>query len=330
MPFFSKKYKLGLDIGSSLIKVCLPSRSGRPVVLRLDTPPGTVSKGVLQKPEELGDALLQWSHRKQLDHHFVVATLPASTLVLRHIQIPRLKPKETAEAVQWEARRVLPFALEEAQVDWVNQGVIIEDEGEMQNILLVAVRDAVVERYAEAVKLAGFKLISLDIAPMALGRWLLKEPEGTSLIIDFGAETTQMHFYDGTKLIFSRSLSVGGAEATRAVANASGLEFVEAETKKLRGEYREDWLESWNRELGREMQRSLEYFRSNFEQYSGDGFARVLLSGGASLTRGIHSLVSSTTGTEPGYAEFATKERSPRHDKIMYNIALGAGMWEGK
>jgi type IV pilus assembly protein PilM len=330
MPFFSNKYKLGLDIGSSLIKVCLPSSKGRPLIMRLETPPDVVNKGVLQSAEGISDFLGQWIKKNQLEHHYVVATLPASTLVLRHIQLPRMKAKDTAEAVEWEARRVLPFALEEAQVDWVTHNINVTEEGEMQDILLVAVRDAIVERYAQAIKDAGMKLLALDIAPMALGRWLLKGVQDTSLIIDMGAETTQVHFYNGNKLIFSRSLSIGGVEATRAIVTIKACDFQEAETSKLRGEYREEWLDAWFRELGRELQRSLDYFRTNFAEETNVNFSRVILTGGASLTRGVSSLIKDATGVEPGFAEFSSKERSPRHDKIMYNVALGAGMWEGR
>jgi Tfp pilus assembly PilM family ATPase len=63
--------------------------------------------------------------------------------------------KDTAEAVEWEARRVLPFALEEAQMDWVSHNVTVTEEGEMQDILLVAVRDSIVERYAQQSRMQG-------------------------------------------------------------------------------------------------------------------------------------------------------------------------------
>jgi type IV pilus assembly protein PilM len=330
MALFSRKYKLGLDIGSSLIKICIPHKGGRPIVLRIPTPEGAVSKGILQSEEPITGFLRQQIRNYKLEHHFVVATLPASSLVLRHIQLPRMKPRDLSEAIKWEARRVLPFALEEAQIDWVVQNVSISDGGEMQEILLVAVRDNIVERYAKVVSDAGMKLLALDIAPMALGRWLLKDSQDTSLIIDMGAETIQVHFFNGKKLVFSRSLSTGGVEATKAIASVRDIDFQEAETSKLRGDYREEWLEAWYRDLGRELQRSLDYFRTNFSANADVNFARVLLTGGASMTKGISSLIREATGVEPGFAEYASKERTPRHDKIMYNVALGAGLWEGK
>lgn len=330
MPIISRKYKLGLDIGSSMIKICVPKKGGRPLVLRVPTPEGTVSKGILQNEEGFSDYLGKWIKSNQLDNHQVVATLPASTLVLRHLQIPRMKAKDTAEAIEWEARRVLPFPLEEAQLDWLVQGATISDEKDMQDILLVAVRDSIVERYARVIRDAGLKMVALDAAPMALGRWLLKNSLGSSLIIDIGAESTQMHFFNDGKLIFSRSLTLGGLEATSAIAAVSGLSFAEAEVKKLRGEYREDWLDSWYRELGREIQRSLEYYASNFDYVFQGSFQRVLLSGGAAMTHGIGSLIKTITGIEPGFAEYASKELRPRPDRIMYNVALGAGMWEGR
>lgn len=331
MPIFLKKFKLGLDIGSAFIKICLPKRGGRPVVARSVTPAGSVNKGLLQQSEAVKDVLNQLINQQNLQNCPVVATLPASALVLRHIQIPLLKPRETAEAIEWEARRVLPFPVEEAQVDWLRQGTVLDETGEMQDILLVAVRDNIVRQYVEAIQDSGLRLVALDVAPLALGRWLLKNSQVSSLIIDLGAETTQLHFFDKSRLIFSRSVSIGGSAATQTIQNIEGTSFQEAETLKLRGNYKGEWLESWLSELGRELQRSLEYFRSNFELgEQGQGqFGQVLLTGGASSTRGVEELIRDITGVDPGYAEFSSKARSPRHDKIVYNVALGAGMWEG-
>jgi type IV pilus assembly protein PilM len=330
MAALSKQYKLGLDIGSSSIKLCVPHRGGKPLVLRLPTPQGAVNKGVLQNAEAVADFLRQQLRNKQLVNNQVVSTLPASTLVLRHIQLPRLKAKDLPEAIHWEAKRVLPFPLEEAQLDWLVQDTVISEEGEMQDILLVAVRDSLIDRYVQAINDAGLKLVALDVAPLALGRWLLKSAEGASLIIDIGAETTQIHFFNDTHLIFSRSVSVGGVEATRAIASVSGQSYAEAEAIKIKGEYPEGWLDSWIRELGREIERSLEYYRTNFEQGADGQYQRVYLSGGAALTRGVNSMIRQIAGVEVGFAEFSSKDRTPRQDKIMYNVALGAGMWEGK
>ncbi|MTI94921.1 MAG: type IV pilus assembly protein PilM [Firmicutes bacterium] len=330
MPFFSNKYKLGLDIGSTFIKVCLPRRGGKPLVARMLSPEGAVTKGVLQTPEVVCDALKMLVKQQKLQNNQVVATLPASTLVLRHIQVPIMKPKETADAVEWEARRVLPFAVEEAQMDWVQQGTKVTEEGEMQDILLVAVRDSTIERYTDAVRESGLRLVALDVAPMALGRWLLKDSNESTVIIDLGAETTQLHFFESTKLVFSRSLSIGGLQATKAIQAATERSFEEAEIMKLRGEYSEEWLESWHSELARELQRSLEYYRSNYQQEGDQNFDQVLLTGGASSTRGVEALIGDVVGVQARYAEFASKLRTPRSDKIMYNVALGAGLWEGK
>ena len=327
MPFFSKQNNMGLDLGSSLIKVCVSKRGGRKVVLSMPTPTGMVSKGVLQSNDNI-DAVRQWLRVNQLLNYPVIATLPASTLVLRHIQIPRMRPKEANEAVEWEARRVLPFSLEEAQVDWLNQGTVVSDEGEMQDILLVAVRDAVVERYANTIRETGLKLVALDIAPMALGRWLFTDITDFSLVVDVGAETTQVHFFRGSALIFSRSLTIGGNAATRAIASNTTGTMEDAEKKKRQGEYEEYWLNNWLSELGKELQRSLEYYRSNYAKEDSGEFQRVILSGGGSLSKGVESLIEDVTGLVPGYAEFASRDERPQQEKILYNVALGASMWE--
>ena len=60
---------------------------------------------------------------------------------------------------------MLPLPLEEAQLDWVVQDTVVSEEGEMQNILLVAVRDTIVERYVQAIVGAGLKVAARTFPP---------------------------------------------------------------------------------------------------------------------------------------------------------------------
>ena len=61
-----------------------------------------------------------------------------------------------------------------------------------------------------------------------------------------GAETIQVHFFNGKSLCSPQSIH-RRVEATKAIASVRDIDFQEAETSKLRGDYREEWLEAWAR-----------------------------------------------------------------------------------
>ena len=128
--------------------------------------------------------------------------------------------------------------------------------------------------------------------------------------------------------MFSRSFRLA-APRPRAIATAANVSFAEAEEMKLRGKYREDWLDSWYRELGWEVQRSLEYYRSNFSNNAEEPFERVILSGGAAMTRGVDTFIGEVTGVEPGFAEFYSKDSSPPAGQ-NHTMSPWAQEWGGR
>ena len=76
--------------------------------------------------------------------------------------------------------------------------------------------------------------MNLNASPMALYnalRYNYPELQETTLLIDIGAKTCNLIYLEGSRM-FTRSVAVGGASITTAIAKEYGVKFVEAESQK--------------------------------------------------------------------------------------------------
>ena len=130
----------------------------------------------------------------------------------------------------------VPFPIDE--VTWAYQRVSAGGEGEEVEVLLVAIKNDAIEELNDAVE--GGKLIGrgVDVAPVALSNaFKYNYPDvvassASSLLIDVGARTSDLIYIQGDR-IFTRSIQVGGAAVTSAIAKEFDLSFAEAEDMKL-------------------------------------------------------------------------------------------------
>jgi len=106
---------LGIDIGSSKIKVCEIKTQGRePVVTALgiaDTPEGAVDHTGIFNPDAVGEALKKAISDAGVSTAFAVVTLAGQASVLvRTLEVPKMNPAELKDHMQWEINRNIPFA----------------------------------------------------------------------------------------------------------------------------------------------------------------------------------------------------------------------------
>ena len=103
-------------------------------------------------------------------------------------------------------------------------------------VALVAIKADMLNQINTQVEEAGFRAETVDVAPMALLNAFrfnypdIKEP---CMLIDIGARTTNLVFSEPGR-IFARSLPIGGAAVTSAIAKEFQVPFDIAEEKKRR------------------------------------------------------------------------------------------------
>ncbi len=234
---------LGIDIGSSKIKVCEIKTQGRePVVTALgiaDTPEGAVDHTGIFNPDAVGDALKQAIASSGASSPMAVVTLAGQASVLvRTLEVPKMNPAELKDHMQWEINRNIPFAESTIVSDFKPLGGEDPNAANMDVVMAIAPQSAV-DTVIQATKRAGKNTEAIDVEPLSLARTVMQNyadgGERTLCLVEIGHKTTSINIYHGAKLLMPRQVPMGGELFTRAIADGMGMGMEEAETAKRDG-----------------------------------------------------------------------------------------------
>jgi len=163
----------------------------------------------------------------------LACALSGQSVFARFVKLPAVAPDQVDQIVGFEAQQNVPFPINEVVWDYQLLG---RGEGEDVEVVLVAIKADALDQLNDAVTDAGFHASLVDVAPMALYnafRYSYSDVSGCSLIIDIGAKTTNLLFIEPGR-IFSRSIPIGGATITNAIAKEFNCSFAVAEERKRR------------------------------------------------------------------------------------------------
>jgi len=158
--------------------------------------------------------------------------IPSQPVFIRSVALPPLDEEQVEQIVEFEAQQQVPFAINESS--WGFQLMGDEDDIEVE-VLLAAIKSDEIDEFDDAVRSAGFKPGGAEVAPIALFnayRFNYPDLNETALLIDVGARTTNLIYIENQKC-FIRTVSVGGADLTKAISKEFGEGFDEAEQKKV-------------------------------------------------------------------------------------------------
>jgi len=209
----------------------------------------------------------------------------------RFVKLPPLQEDNIEQLVTFEAQQHVPFPLNEVVWDYE----LIEG-GTDKEVVIVAIKGDALDEINAAVNDCGLGTAEVDVAPMALYnafRATYGHPDEAVLLIDIGAKTSNLLYIEG-KRFFTRSIAIGGAAITAAIAKEYNIPFLEAEHQKisnglvaLGGGHTEQMDEAVAAlaihirnalsRLPAEIARTTNYYRS---QHAGGTPRRVLLAGG--------------------------------------------------
>ncbi len=297
---------VGLDIGSKTIKIVELSKEGKSAQLVASGVVGYSGNSPDKMVEDrefaaLAEIVKKLHKEARISQKEVNIALPEQLVFTRVIKFPLLTDQEVNAAVKWEAEQYIPIPLSEAIV----QHQILERRENASPpevlVLLVAAPRLVVEKYLKVVELAGLTAISIETELTALVR-CLAPTNLTSLVIDFGATSTDIAIAKNGSLVFSRSITTAGEAFTRAVAQALGVEINTAEeykrtyglTTQLEGKVK-GAIDPVFRVVVDEVKKAIHFYQT---EEKGDVPAAIILSGGTSGMPEAMSLLSKHLGIE--------------------------------
>lgn len=285
---------VALNIGSQRISVALfeTSKQGD-LVLKDYTSETIVADPAFEASREvqIQVALKEIVERLKIAKLKVRYSISAQAVFMRFVRLPPIQDDNIEQLVTFEARQHVPFPLNEVVWDYE----LIEGSKEKEAVI-VAIKSDELEDINDTVNSSGLATAEVDVAPMALynaycsAYGISDEP---ILIVDIGARTSSLLYVEG-KRFFTRSVQIGGASISTAIAKEYRVPFGEAEHQKIHnglvalgGGHTDSLDESMAAlamvirnaltRLTSDITRTTNYYRS---QHNGSAPKKVLLAGG--------------------------------------------------
>ena len=247
MSFFHKDSYLGVDIGTTSIKIVEISAGKKA--------PRVVNYGILESSGYLARAnqALQTSGLKIFEEDAVtllralvkelgsstkdaIASLPPFDVFMTLVDFPAMEAKDIAKALVYQAKQYVPLPLSEVALDWMKIADYQDDKGfAHQKILLISVPQEQIKKYQRMFTSAGLRLRALEIESLSIARIFAGDPT-PSIVVDIGSRSTNTIFMEKGILAWSAQSDIAASSLTTALATSLGINPMRAEElKKERG-----------------------------------------------------------------------------------------------
>jgi len=295
----SAKTVWGIDVGQCALKALkLQYRDGKLRALGFDV---IEHAKILSQPDADEQALIRSALGKFLSRNSIkgstlVISVPGQASFTRFIKLPPVEMRKIPEIVRYEARQQIPFNLED--VVWDYQTISAPSAGPREvEVGIFAMKRDIVADYVSDFLAMKIEPDLVQMAPVALYNYLRydkKEGGGATILIDVGAENTNLVIADGDR-VWIRNVPLGGNNFTQALCKEFKLPFSKAENLKRHAAESKHAREVFQAmrpvfgDLLTEVQRSIGYYTS---LHRDSRVERVVALGNAFRLAGLTKFIS--------------------------------------
>lgn len=307
--------KIGVDAGTSLVKVIEVSKSGDGIALGnwsfmpFRVPANAPPEAFSQVQAKAIDAALQKSGCKCRD---VVVGVPGSNAFIRNIKLPPVPASKIDQIVRYEIQQTIPFPIEDIALDYQ---VLEPDETSEVEVIMVAMKGEMAEAFIKNVEQAKVKVGIVDSIPLALYNCYrfngYSSKEECTAIMEIGAASSNILIELNGELRYCRSVGIGGNDITEAISKELNIPFQQAERVKIQhgiifpdskeADFNEDIVRVsraitgvMERLLG-EIKLTVGYFRS---LTGATAISKAVLAGGSAMLKNIRPFLADRLGVQ--------------------------------
>lgn len=347
---------IGLDIGSSSVKVVQLSKKGGRVVL--DTygalalgPYANVEIGraTMLSGTKIAEVVKDLFREASITTRNASVAIPLASSLVTMIEMPDLPQKELADMIPIEARKYIPVPISEVMLDWwvipkadepssSYMGKEAGQQGKMVDVLLVVILNEALTKYQEVIKQAEVQSSFYEIEIFSTIRSALDgggmQP---TMVVDFGAATTKLYIIERGVVRASHTVNKGSQDLTFAIGNACSISVAEAENlKRTHGLAGECGGKSIRDIAGTVLQfifSEANMVLLNYEKKYGKNVSTAMLTGGGSTLKGILEVAKSVFETDVVLGDPFNKVQTPAFmDPVLrqvgpeFAVALGLAL----
>lgn len=300
---------IGLDIGSSSVKVCQLKESRRSYQLQcfgiIPLPPEAIVDGSIMNQTAVVDAVRELIASQKIKQKDVAVSVSGHSVILRKINLPVMTREELDESIQWEAEQYIPFDINDVNID-VSILNDHNDQGQM-DVLLVAAKKDMINDYINVVREAGLMAQVVDVDSFAVQNAFeinYNLPVGeTVALINVGASVVNINVVHSGISAFTRDIAQGGNQYTDEIQKQLNVSYDEAEALKIGGggndqdsvvpQEVERVMQQVSETIANDVQRSLDFYAATSADAS---ISRIYLSGGCAKVPALARAIEAKTG----------------------------------
>ncbi len=229
------KSTVAVDVGSGLMKlVAIDHSKGEPQLSRVAVAPvlgNAIVEGEIMDPDVVANTIQGLFKSAGVKEKNVVVAVGGRDVIIKKIQVDRMKESEAFEVVRWEAQQHVPFDIEGVELDF--QILDPDGQGLQMDVLLVAAKRDLVEDKVQLLAQAGLDPAIVDVDAFALhNAFELNYPDamrGGVALLNVGHEVTNVNILlDGVPLL-TRDLAVGTRKFREDLQRERGMSAEDAD-----------------------------------------------------------------------------------------------------
>jgi type IV pilus assembly protein PilM len=204
---------VGLDLDGAFV-AAVQAQDGRiSRAASMELPSGVIADGEVVDVERLSESLKSFFKENDLPTR-VRLGVSNQQIVVRHLELPQIEEEsELAAAVRFQAAEAIAMPLDEAVLDYQVVGQATSAEGSPRvRVVVVAARQAMIQRFVDGVRGAGLKPEGIDLNAFALVRALADNPPAEApagTVVDPDAELARVYCHLGG--VTNLAVAVGGS-----------------------------------------------------------------------------------------------------------------------
>ena len=346
MLFQKKKDIIGIDIGSSAVKVVhLKELKGSYQLVNLGMSKlasEAIVDNAIMDSGEIVDTVKSLVESLNIKTKNVATSISGHSVIIRKIQMPIMTEEEMEASIQWEAEQYIPFEISEVNLDFQILGPDAHDASVM-NVILVAAKKDVVDDYVALFKECSLNPVVMDIDCFALEN-VFEASYGmvgdeVLALIDMGANSMNVNILKEGISVFTRDIQIGGNAYNEEIQKQLGLSGDDAERVKL-GEEMEDVspqsieeiIGETTEKLTQEIQRSIDFFSATSAD---EKVQKVFIAGGVSNVPAVATSLGNRLGVNVEIIDpwrqisYNEKDFDPEYLQVtgpIYSVAVGLAM----
>jgi type IV pilus assembly protein PilM len=254
-----------------------------------------IVEGEVMDPGIVADAIRGLFVTAAIKQKAVVTAVGGRDVIVKKIQMDRMKESDAREVIRWEAEQHVPFDMENVELDF--QILDPAGEGLQMSVLLVAAKRELVENKVSLLTDAGLSAEIIDVDAFALhNAFELNYPDeqsGMVGLLNVGHEVTNINILEDGVPILTRDLAIGTRRFREDLQRERGIGAEEAD-KLLQAAERNPAIDPYVESRGEEMAVGIERAAAFLQTASRSGVAmgKIYMSGGGSRIPGLGEVLA--------------------------------------